>query len=177
LNNATPWWGTLVVAGVGFFGVLLAQLWTSSRDQRRADQERHERAVKGRADVYADFYRSASSLHLAWNTELSFKDAGLQEIIDRLWRERALIALLAPAAVARIAQAVLDRFVKYAKLLEDHDHASEPAQTASTELLKGLNGMLRLMRMDLDMGLRPRWWQFALRRRWHAARKELKSDG
>ena len=57
MGDPTPRWGTLVVAAVGFGGVLWAQLTTMRREKRRINREQRERGRMLRAALFVEFYR------------------------------------------------------------------------------------------------------------------------
>lgn len=175
MTSATPWWGTLVVAGVGFFGILLAQFWTSSRDRRKVAQEQHERAVQARAELYADFQRTQTLFQLEVSKGPGFdvKSSAVKENLERLWRERALIALLAPSAIVASADVVVRLTGDYGNTVQRRGIGNDERHLSFENLQTAVGNLLELMRIDLQAGLAPRAWLFARKRRWRAIQRRL----
>lgn len=158
----------MVVASVGFFGVLLSQLWTSVRDQRRVDQEKHDRDVNRRAEVYAEFHRTVTAL----NTDGVEQTESAATLLAELAQRRSLIMLLASPMIRAETTRVVDGLTAvraaYARAPGSAEH-----EWARREFDRSFGWLVEIMRHELDLGLKPRWWQRTRRRIWSYLHRRL----
>lgn len=171
MTGATPWWGTLVVAGVGLLGVLVTVYVTGRRESKRAEETRAERARDRRADTYAEFYRvvaafrrvadefgAAASAHRQAKTRLG--QTGPERTVKRLTDEvrshtdsaammYGQIRFLAPPEVVKAAERVVRALTAY----QDALAAGRTDGNEVDSLVQSLDDAVDAMRRDL--GIEP----------------------
>lgn len=167
MTGSTPWWGTLLVAALGFVGVLLTQ-WLSDRRERRKQEHDDRRWVRdNRASTYEEFYRviaayrrvadrlgeQAKAHQTARTRFVQIKPAksvgelyeALGTLADDAAKMYGRIRLLAPPGVIDAAGSVVEALTPYQDAQVGIGRGDE-----ESELVRRLDTAVAAMRSDLD---------------------------
>jgi hypothetical protein len=167
MTGSTPWWGTLLVAGLGLVGVLLTQLLNDRRERRRLVHDDRRWVRANRAATYEEFYRVIAAFrrvadrlgeqaeaHRAARTRFGqikpVKSVGrmyeeLGNLADDAAKMYGRIRLLAPPGVIDAAGSVVEALTPYQEAQVGTSQGDE-----GPELFRRLDAAVAAMRSDLD---------------------------
>jgi hypothetical protein len=157
ISDPTPWWGTLVVAGVGFGGVLWTQLATARREKQRIDREQQERDRMMRVELFAEFHRVMTQFLRIANergsgrlpkAEAAALRDQLCQAADASARVYGQLRLLASFPIQSAAGAVTMATDQYQRALQRGGLVVDELR----EVVRTFNAALDIMRADVNPG-------------------------
>lgn len=151
ITQPTPWWGTLVLAAIGFIGTLAVTMWSSARDKKRADAERAERALDKRATVYAEYYRAATAVRMSLGGErLPAVDlSDVKRAGNDYTHARAVVLLAAPRHVRAAVAEVDARMEEVGQARARNEPDREAYPRAIAHMAGAVANVLALMQSDV----------------------------
>jgi hypothetical protein len=150
MSTATPWWGTLVVAIIGFAGIVISQWLSGHRERSRTGTEQKETARQRRVEAYAEFISKFQEVIVA--VDGSWVDRPDEEQLFPLWnalsRQSFVIQLLAPPNVASAMGATMACFNDVLELVRQGTHDGPELRSAHEKFDVAGNLLARSMRQD-----------------------------